>query len=324
MIDTNSEEIVNAPAGAGLTKFSDPLWTAKREARAHVGLRKLNTLWVNTGTLCNIECLNCYIHSSPTNDELVYFKRDDLKRFLSEIEEGAFGTGEIGFTGGEPFMNPEILEMIEDCLVAGLTVLVLTNAMQPMMRPRVQHGLLRLLERFGDRLTLRVSLDHHSALLHDKERGSGSFDKACEGLAWLARHGFAVHIAGRTMFEENEAGARAGYARLFKRLGLATDAMNPAETVLFPEMDEAAEVPEITTQCWSILGVDPAGIMCATSRMLVHRKGEDAPVVLPCTLLPHTGAFDMGATLDEARAPVSLNHVHCAKFCVLGGGSCSA
>ena len=49
-------------------KFQDALVTAKGEARAHVALRALETLWFNTGTLCNLTCRNCYIESSPRND----------------------------------------------------------------------------------------------------------------------------------------------------------------------------------------------------------------------------------------------------------------
>jgi hypothetical protein len=58
--------------------------------------------------------------------------------------------------------------------------------------------------------------------------------------------------------------------------------------------------------------------------MIVKRKGADAPVVLPCTLLPYEPEFEMGETLAGSLGPVRLNHPHCAKFCVLGGGSCSA
>ena len=102
------------------------------------------------------------------------------------------------------------------------------------------------------------------------------------------------------------------------------DASDPAALVLFPEMDEIVDVPEITTACWDILNVDPDAMMCATSRMVVKRRGTAYPVVLPCTLLPYDPQFEMGATLAGARAPVWLNHRHCAKFCVLGGGSCGA
>ncbi len=88
-------------------------------------------------------------------------------------------------------------------------------------------------------------------------------------------------------------------------------------------MDESVEVPEITTACWGILNKSPNDVMCASSRMVVKRKGADKPVVLACTLLPYSPEFEMGETLEHAEADVKLNHRHCAKFCVLGGASCS-
>jgi hypothetical protein len=314
-------------------KFSDPDWTAGGEPRAYVALLALRTLWINTGSLCNITCRNCYIESSPDNDRLAYMTRAEVLAFLDEIAEGDLPTEEIGFTGGEPFMNPDIIAMLEDALARGFRALVLTNAMQPMQRPRIQSGLLALREAHGSRLVMRVSLDHYSKARHEEERGPGTFDRTIDGIAWLARNGFTLALAGRTCWGENEDEERAGYAALIGERGWPIDADNPSDLVLFPEMDERAEVPEITTGCWGILHKNPRDVMCASSRMVVKRRSEARPVVLPCTLLPYDPAFEMGATLaDAARAnggmfasgAVKLCHPHCAKFCVLGGGSCSA
>jgi Radical SAM superfamily/4Fe-4S single cluster domain len=315
-----------------LQKFEHPDWTATRERRATVALDRLETLWINTGTLCNIACQNCYIESSPGNDRLAYITRAEVSTYYDEIAAQALGTREIGFTGGEPFMNPQILGMIEDALVRGFEALVLTNAMQPMQRAKIKRGLVDLKERFGARLTLRVSLDHHTATLHDAERGARSWSKTLAGLDWLAGNGIRVAIAGRTCWGESEAEARVGYRGLIAEHGWAVDAANPAELVLLPEMDGRHDVPEITTRCWAILNKHPSSVMCATSRMVVKRRGAAVPTVLPCTLIPYDPAFEMGATLAQAAAAdshmfaggaVKLCHPHCSKFCVLGGGSCS-
>lgn len=305
-------------------KFSDPFITAKGETRASVALTHPTTLWVNTGTLCNIECVNCYIDSSPTNDALVYFKRDDLTDYLDQIIDRGWPIQEIGFTGGEPFMNPDMIDMARDSLERGYRVLILTNAMLPMMRRSVKAGLSALQADHGDKLTLRISLDHWSAEMHDKERGAGSFEKSLIGMRWLRDQGITMAVAGRTVWGETDADARRGYAALFAREGFAIDAMDPAMTVLFPEMDETVDVPEITTACWGILNKSPDAMMCASSRMVVRRKGAGKPTVLACTLLAYDPQFELGDTLAEAEKPVQLNHPHCAKFCVLGGASCSA
>jgi sulfatase maturation enzyme AslB (radical SAM superfamily) len=305
-------------------KFRDPLWTAKGEPRASVELTRPQTLWFNTGTLCNITCVNCYIESSPTNDRLVYMTADEVSQFLDQLQDRDWGVREIGFTGGEPFMNPEMIEMARRSLVAGYEVLILTNAMRPMMRATVRAGLTELAETYGDKLTLRVSVDHWSHAQHDIERGRGSFAKTLEGMRWLRDANVRMSVAGRTVWGESDATARAGYAALYQREGFKIDALHPGETVLFPEMDASADVPEITTACWSILNKSQEQVMCASSRMVVKRRGADRPAVVACTLLPYEPEFEMGQTLEEAERPVHLNHPHCAKFCVLGGASCSA
>ncbi len=313
-----------APKPLDPSKFRDPLVTAKGERRATVALAGLRTLWFNTGTLCNITCANCYIESSPRNDALAYLSPAEVAAFLDEAAARGDPLAEVGFTGGEPFMNPGLVPMLADVLARpGLAALVLTNAMQPMRRHAPE--LLALRDRFGtDRLTIRVSLDHHEAAAHDLERGAGSFAKTMEGLAWLTREGFRVHVAGRLGFgRQGEAAMRAGFAALFAGRGIAVDAADPVALMLFPEMDAGADVPEITEACWGILGKSPEGVMCASARMVVKRKGAARPAVLACTLLPHDPQFELGATLAEAAQPVALNHPHCARFCVLGGAACS-
>ncbi|WP_109311795.1 radical SAM protein [Ruegeria sp. AU67] len=313
----------NAPQTANIGKFQNKLVTADGQTRASVALKKPETLWFNTGTLCNIECVNCYIASSPTNDALVYITTEEVRDYLDQIEERDWPVREIGFTGGEPFMNPEMIDMTRVALERGYDVLILTNAMLPMMRRKMREGLLDLKRNYGNKLTLRVSVDHYRPELHDEERGKGSFDKTITGMEWLHDNGFNIAIAGRTVWGDSDADSRAGYEAFFKRHSFDIDAQNPGQTVLFPEMDETVEVPEITTACWGILNKTPEAVMCSNARMVVKRKGADRPAVLACTLLPYEPEFEMGTTLAEAEADVHLNHPHCAKFCVLGGASCS-
>jgi sulfatase maturation enzyme AslB (radical SAM superfamily) len=293
-------------------KFRDRATTAKGEPRAQVSLDRLDSLWINTGTLCNLACASCYIESSPTNDSLVYPTLAEVLPYLDEA--AALGTREIGFTGGEPFMNRDCAGMIAAALERGFEALVLTNAMRPMRR---FEAALEALPR--DRLTIRVSLDHHSAAVHESERGAGTWAKALDGLRWLESKGFRTAIAGRQLPGESLESARTGYSALCRSEGLAAE----AGLVLFPAMDSAADVPEITTACWDILHVAPSAMMCASSRMVVKAKGAPRPHVVACTLLPYDPRFALGPTLADSTRPVALNHPHCARFCVLGGASCS-
>ncbi len=290
-------------------KWADAKLTAKGQRRATVAPMALKTLWLNTGTLCNIECKHCYIESSPRNDRLAYLTLSEALPFIEEAR--GMGAREIGFTGGEPFMNPELIAMAAACLERGFEVLILTNAMAPMTNHKREIEELR--SRFGSRLGVRVSLDHHSASAHDAERGPGTFEKTLSGLRWLLDAGVKTSVAGRSFVEEEESAAKDGYRRAIGR---------DVELVIFPEMGAAAELPEITTECWGILDKSPESVMCASSRMVVKRRG-DKPAVVACTLIPYDARFELGRTVRESWRPVSLQHPHCASFCVLGGASCS-
>ena len=302
-------------------KFKDPVKTAKGETRAQVALKSLDTLWFNTGTLCNLACSNCYIESSPRNDRLAWLSLSDVDQYLQEIEQDALPVRQVGFTGGEPFMNRDIIAMLRLVLSKGLSALVLTNAMKPLRKLR--EPLLALRDQYGDRLTIRVSLDHYTAEIHESERGHRSWAPTLDGLIWLARNRFNVDVAGRHFTGETDEALRAGYARLFAAHDIPVHAFDPVLLMLFPEMDRNRDVPEITTACWGILNKSPDDVMCASTRMVVRRKDAAAPSVVACTLLPYDPRFELGHTLADASGAISLNHPYCASFCVLGGASCS-
>ena len=113
------QQTTTAPDGRTIGKFEHPAVTAKGERRAAVALRRLETLWFNTGTLCNITCRNCYIESSPKNDALAYLTLADVEAYLDEISRDRLSVSLIGFTGGEPFMNREIIPILDAALTAG-------------------------------------------------------------------------------------------------------------------------------------------------------------------------------------------------------------
>ena len=303
-------------------KFSDPDVTAAGEQRAAVDPRQLETLWINTGSLCNLTCENCYIESSPTNDRLVYISLQEVVDLLDEIERENMGTREVAFTGGEPFLNPDMVPILKACLDRDFEVLVLTNGMKTLLREKDSLEILH--QKFSTRLKLRISLDHYKEATHALERGPRSWKPAIKSLQWLSKAGMAFAVAGRTMWNEDEDSMRAGYGDMFTREGIQLDANDPEQLILFPEMDESADVPEITTACWGILDKNPADIMCASSRMVVKHKGDDHLSIQACTLLPYDQRFNLGRTLEESWRSVKLNHPHCAKFCVLGSGRCSA
>ena len=302
-----------------LNKFQDTYITAKGEKRASIELKSLNTLWFNTGTLCNLECKNCYIESSPKNDRLSYLTLDDVEKYLIEIKKHDMGTQLIGLTGGEPFLNPSIIPITEKILSYGYGLLILTNANRIINRHK--ENLLRLKEQFQSKLHLRISLDHFTEQIHDQERGEGAFIRTMSQTKWLYDNGFEISIASRSLNNESQSAAFEGHKRLLQSYNINLNLED--KLVIFPEMQSGKDVPEITTSCWEILKKNPEDQMCATERMIVKRKGENLPVVMPCTLLAYDKSFILGNSLKESQTTVYLNHKFCAEFCVLGGASCS-
>ena len=299
-------------------KFKDPKVTADGSDRAFVEADKIETLWFNTGTLCNIECKNCYIESSPKNDRLVYLTFDEVKNFIDEAIEKNLGTQEIGFTGGEPFMNKDIIRMIEYSLSKGLKTLVLSNAMKPMLN-RIEE-----IKKLNHKnLTIRVSIDHYEKSKHEEIRGKNTYDTMMKGLKWLDENDFNYALATRLLWNETEEELRKNFGIFVKNNHLKLNTNSKQELVTFAEMDKSVDTPEITTSCWDILKKDPKDIMCSSSRMIVRKKGLKKPSVIACTLLPYDEEFDLGQTLTNSLQKIYLNHKHCSKFCVLGGSSCS-
>lgn len=299
-------------------KFENKNLTADNKTRAFIESKKLKTLWFNTGTLCNLTCKNCYIESSPKNDRLAYLSFDEFKVFVNESIQNEMGTEEIGFTGGEPFMNKDILKMIKYSLDNGFKTLVLTNAMKPMMNNKKNLNKLNHLN-----LSIRVSIDHYNKDKHEQIRGPNSWEPMIEGLKWLSENKFNYCLATRLMWDEDEETTRKNFKKFVDQYQLILDVENKSQLVTFAEMDEKQDTPEITTECWDILNKNPDTIMCSNSRMIVKKKGDENPSVIACTLLPYKQEFDLGDTLKESMKKIYLNHPHCSKFCVLGGSSCS-
>ena len=299
-------------------KFKDPITTADGSTRAFIEAKKIKTLWFNTGTLCNIECKNCYIESSPKNDRLVYITFEEVKLFIDEAIDKNLGTKEIGFTGGEPFMNKDVLKMIEYSLSKNFKVLVLSNAMKPMLNRKED-----LLKINHQDLTIRVSIDHYQKEKHEEIRGKNTFNVMMEGLKWLNQNNFNYALATRLLWGEQEDQLRDNFNLFIDKYNLKLDAKSKKQLVTFAEMDEKVDTPEITTACWNLLGKNPEDMMCSSSRMVVKKKNSSKPSVIACTLLPYEDEFDLGQNLTDSLKKIYLNHKHCSKFCVLGGSSCS-
>ena len=299
--------------------FINKNFTIDGKQRAYVELNRLETLWFNTGTLCNLKCNGCYIESSPTNKSLEYIKIENVRNYINEIIYHNMGTKNIGLTGGEPFMNPDIIEILKFTLGLGFDVLVLSNGLRPIEIKFKE--LLKLSNK--DKLTIRISIDHNIKELHERIRGKNTWDKLMNNIKWLCDNGFNITIASRIENNEEESFKRLNFQKLFKKLKVKLNAFDKSQLILFPFMDSKRPAVEITKDCWKILGKKPSDVMCSNSRMIVKKKDEKSTKVLACTLITKSPYFELGKKLNKAKKKVFLNHPFCSQFCVLGGSSCS-
>lgn len=300
-------------------KFLNKKFTYDGKPRAYVELKNLETLWFNSGTLCNLKCIDCYIESSPFNKSLQYLNLKDIKKYTDEIFFHNLNTKLIGITGGEPFMNPFIMDILAHLLNLNFKVLCLSNGMRPI---ELKFNRLITLPNLKN-LVIRISIDHYEKHDHEKIRGKNTWSKLIKNISWLHNNGFNINIASKIGNSESEDQIRKGFNNLFKKNKINLDAFDKNILVLFPIMNSEKPATEISQECWKILNKNPDNVMCSSSRMIVKKKDEKNTRVLACTLVTKDKNFELGEKLSTSKKKVYLNHPFCSQFCVLGNSSCS-
>src|ERR1044071_8274724 len=150
---------------------------------AAVELRDLDNLWIQvSGTRCNIECHHCFNESGPRATAFNHMTFEAVTAAIAAA--AARGVRDIYFTGGEPFLHPQLLDMIARALAIAPTT-VLTNGM--LISDRIAGRLARLAIAARYSLEVRVSLDGYSEEMNDAVRGAGVFQLALAGGVRLAR-----------------------------------------------------------------------------------------------------------------------------------------
>lgn len=280
-----------------------------------VELRALDTLWFQVaGTLCNIECTHCFISSSPTNRSHGMLSLADVERRLAEARE--LGVREYYFTGGEPFMNREMLPILEATLKQGPAT-VLTNGM--LLRPEVCRKLRELFDASEYSLDLRVSLDGFDRESHDAIRGKGVWDKVMIGLKNLADVGLNPVITVTTAAEGVESSeGRTRFLEIIRGFGFE----RPRLKVLPLFRIGAEEKRTRAYEEWERLSMesmtaDEASVLQCSSCRMVTSKG-----VYVCPILIESPDARMGETLQETLRPFPLGHAAC-HTCWVDGVTCT-
>ena len=267
-------------------------------------LLALDTLWFQVaGTVCNLQCTHCFISCSPTNHAHEMMTLDEVRRYLAEAE--ALGVKEYYFTGGEPFLNREILEILAAALALG-PVSVLTNGV--LIRPETAERLRALSDASPYSLDLRISLDGGDAAASDAIRGEGTFEKVRAGIRNLAAVGLNPVV---TVTEACDgAGTPEGRARLLailRGIGLAQPRLKVMPLLrLGAETTRSRAYTEWESLAGRALTPDEAEALQCSSCRMVTSKG-----VYVCPILIDFPGARMASTLAEASDSFALSHRAC-------------
>ncbi|HEU4521402.1 MAG TPA: radical SAM protein [Thermoanaerobaculia bacterium] len=281
----------------------------------HVPLVALDTLWFQVaGTICNIECTHCFISCSPKNHSHEMMSLAEIERRLAEARE--LGVKEYYFTGGEPFMNRDMLPILEATLRQGPAT-VLTNGM--LLRPEVCRRLRELFDGSDYSLDIRISLDGFDAESHDAIRGHGVWDRVMTGIRNLVAAGLNPVITVTTAAEGVETGeGRSRFLELIRTFGID----KPRLKVLPLFRIGAEERRSRAYADWERLSAEmlDAGnvstLQCSSGRMATS-KG-----VYVCPILIEESEARMGESLDETLRPFPLKFGAC-HTCWVDGVTCT-
>jgi molybdenum cofactor biosynthesis enzyme MoaA len=280
----------------------------------HVPLLALDTLWFQVaGTVCNIACTHCFISCSPKNHSHEMLTLSDVETRLAEAR--ALGVREYYFTGGEPFMNRDLLPMLEAALKQG-PASVLTNGM--LLRKEVCRRLRELADESDYSLDIRVSLDGFDRETHDAIRGQGVWDRVMIGLGNLAEAGInpVITVTDATDGVRSEDGRRR-FLDLIRSWGFQKPRLKTLPLFRIGAEEKRTRAYEDWERLTSdyLSDSDAEVLQCSSSRMITS-KG-----VYVCPILIETAEARMGDTIAETLRPFPLRYGAC-HTCWVEGVSC--
>ena len=286
------------------------------DAPPRVALEHLDHLWFQVaGTLCNLTCTHCFISCSPANRSFGFLDYDHVLRVLDESR--SLGVKEYYFTGGEPFMHPRMLEILDATLKIGPAT-VLTNG--TLFRDRVVNRLAQLRDGSSYSLEIRVSIDHPDEQTNDSIRGQGAFAGAMQGVRTLVAAGFLPIITMAQTWADADA------HRIYERMRqtLLNLGYTRPRVKLLPSLKLGAEVTRsrgyrdderVTREMMQ--DYDASQLICSNSRIVTDRGMHVCPILIeqPDSVL--------GRTLTESMTKdYALRHNACYT-CWLHGAICA-
>lgn len=274
-------------------------------------LDALDTLWLQvTGTLCNIACLHCFITCGPKNHQHEMMTVQQVRAALVEAREQ--GVREYYFTGGEPFLHPDIQELITITLKQG-PLSILTNGI--LIDDDMAAWLGETFRRSAYSLDLRVSLDGRTAPENDTVRGKGTFQQIIAGIARLARNGInPVITVTEVRASMGLPAERAAFMECVRSLGLEKPRLKFLTPFLIgrEEMRTHGYREDELLHDGDLQPGEAQKLQCSSCRMVT----DDG--VYPCPLLINIPGAKMGKTLKDGLRSIQLAWQPCSTCHVYG------
>ena len=286
------------------------------ETVPEVPMTGLETLWLQIGgTLCNLACTHCFISCHPKNDSIPFMTLGQVRQRLEESK--LLGVEDYYITGGEVFLNPEIIEILAAILEYG-PCHILTNGM--LLTPKCVEQLVDIQNNRDHDLHFRVSLDSLDEKDNDAIRGENCYRLAMQGIANLSQAGFSTHLTMVRSWDDEEDPVWEEKALAFLREhGVPNPKVKFLPGFLLGELAknerEYHEHERVTEKCFETFPV--TSLQCASSRMAT------AQGVYVCPILVEEPSAKMGDTLEETLRPFPLSHSACYT-CRISGMSCKS
>lgn len=269
-----------------------------------VPLGHLDHLWFQVaGTLCNLTCHHCFISCSPKNHNFGFLSLATVTSYLQESTSR--GVKEYYFTGGEPFLNPEMVPILTATLQYGPAT-VLTNA--TVLRDSWLETLAAAESTSLYSLEFRVSIDGYSAETNDPIRGIGTFERAIQGVEKLVQHGFLPIItATRTWPDSQDAQVLESFCRTLRAVGYQRPRIKLLPTLQLGAEEKRThgyrESERISSEM--LAEFDISQLVCEHSRIVTDRG------VHVCPILIDSSDSLLGDSLEEADQPFAVKHGAC-------------
>jgi uncharacterized Fe-S cluster-containing radical SAM superfamily protein len=273
----------------------------------------LDALWIQVeGSRCNLNCKHCFVSSGPEADHHERMSRAEVAARVSEAL--ALSVKEIYFTGGEPFLHPDLVPILGDTLERAPATVLTNGTLFTAGRIEELRG---LSDRSRFSLEIRVSLDGGTAAEHDAIRGAGTFARTLDGLGRLSAAGLLPIVTVTQLTDEDPRGFQDRCLAMLQETGLARPRLKVLPLFRLGRESQRDRGYRDTESLAGLAGADfdPHRLQCGSSRAVTSRG------VFVCPLLVDEPAARMGERLEQTAGPFVLRHGAC-HTCYATGMTC--